>query len=95
MTIAPYYTGDNVPLRFKITDTAGDVNPTSAEVYIRVPNNQVVGPYTAQVEGNEVSYALLDTDTGLAGNYSVYFTITLPGGLKRTHKVECSVIKSP
>ena len=95
MALAPYYTGDNVPLGFAITDVGGDTYPTSADVSIIKPNNLVVGPYDARVEGNVVSYAMLSTDTDIAGSYSAYFRVILPGDLARTHKVDFTVIKSP
>ncbi len=95
MALAPYYTGDNVPLKFVVTDASGDTYPTSAAISIIKPNNLVVGPYNVRVEGNEVSYAMLNADTDLEGSYSAYFRVILPGNLARTHKVDFTVIKSP
>ncbi len=95
MALAPYYTGDNVHLKFTITDESGDTYPTSAAISIIKPNNLVAGPYNVRVEGNEVSYAMLSTDTDLEGSYSAYFRVILLGDLARTHKIDFTVIKSP
>jgi len=91
---APYYTGDGIPLKFKVTDADGVVNPTNCTVHILNPGNALAEGETA-IDGNEVSYNVPGVMTGKGGGYKAYFCLTLPSGLERTHKIEFTVIKNP
>jgi len=92
---APYYTGDDVPLKFTITDADGDVNPVSCAVHILKPKNELVDDSEAAIDGNEVSYNVPGTVTDEAGTYKAYFVVALPSTLERTHKIEFSVLINP
>lgn len=91
---APYYEGDGVPLKFTVSDADGAVNPVSCDVYILKPHNTVVEAEPA-IDGNKVSYNVPGTTTDTGGHYKVYFIMTLPSGLERTHKIEFDVRVNP
>ena len=91
---APYYTGDSVPLKFTVTDADGAVNPASCVVHILKPDNTYIDNTAAAVDGNEVSYNVPASVTGMRGVYKAYFVLTLSYG-ERTHKIEFSVIMNP
>ena len=91
---APYYTGDGVPLKFTVSDADGALNPTSCAVAVLKPDNEVVES-TAAVEGDEISYNVPGSVTDKRGLYKVYFVLTLPSSLERTHKIEFDVTGNP
>jgi len=91
---APYYTGDGVPLKFIVSDADGDVSPTACEVTILGPGN-TISEGTATIDDNEVSCNVPGSVTCAEGLYKVYFVLTLPSELERTHKIEFNVIINP
>ena len=91
----PFYTGDNVPLKFTITDATGPLTPTVVTVEILKPDNQKTSPIEAGIDDNQVSYDVPTSITDVDGKYKAYFVITLPGGLIRTHKIEFDITSSP
>ena len=93
--MTPYYTGDGVPLKFKVTDIDGAVNPSSCAVVILKPHNSITDEVPAAVDGNVVSYNVPASVTDEQGLYKAYFVLTLPSGLERTHKIEFTVITNP
>lgn len=95
MSPAPYYTGDNIPLKFTVSDKDGAVNPSAAEVWLLTPcTREHTKLGDATVDGNEVSYTVGTDKTCGAGIYKFYFVLTLPFGA-RTHKIEREVIHNP
>lgn len=95
MSIAPYYTGDVVPLKFTISDATGAITPLAVEVTIQRPNHVLTESIVADIDSNQVSYDVPISTTTQDGIYKAYFVITLPGGLIRTHKIEFKVIRNP
>jgi len=92
---APYYTGDQIPLKYTVSDAIGGVNITSCKVTILKPDNTIMGEVDAAVDGNEVSYNIPGNVTNLEGVYRVYFVNILPSGGERTHKIERTVLLNP
>lgn len=97
MALAPYYTGDNVPLKFNCYDGESPATPTSAVVTVvkRNPDKIMVEDVTATISSNEVSYAVPTTATPIDGKYTAFFALTMPGGLSRTHAIDFEVIANP
>lgn len=94
--LSPYFTGDNIPLSFRITDKDGDVEPEEAELYILCPVCELwQDPNGADIDGNEVTYIVPKERTGLAGKYKFYFVLTLPTYGIRTAKLEREVFHNP
>jgi len=93
---APYYTGDNVPLKFTVSDATGAVNPTSAKVMIvKPPLGDIIPEVDATISENEVSYVVPIDVTDIDGEYHAFFVMILPGDLTRTHKMEFTVLHNP
>lgn len=92
---APYYTGDNVPLVFTVTDDDGAVVPTAVDLQISKPDGTVPDIEDAVIDGNEVSYTVTTGTTDMAGGYKAFFVLTLPNGNIRTHQVSFSVVANP
>ncbi len=93
--VAPYYIGDSVPLKFTITDENGPVNPTNADVKIVKPDDTVVTGYSGSISGNEVTFTVPSSVTDTPGRYTVFFELTLPGSLIRTHPIEFDILWRP
>lgn len=89
MSLAPYYTGDNVPLKFTVSGKGGGINPLAAKVIILTPNAPTEET-NATIDGNTVSYTVPTSVTDKSGRYKAYFVLTLPSGI-RTHKIEFKV----
>ena len=92
---APYYTGDDVPLKFTVSDADGAVNPSSCVVYILKPTNNYITGTGVAIDGNAISYNVPGSITDIRGLYKAYFVLTLPSGLERTHKIEFTVVTNP
>ena len=92
---APYYTGDDVPLKFTVSDREGAVNPTGCKVIILTPHNSLTDETDVAVDGNEVSYNVPGSINDSDGVYKAYFILTLPSGFERTHKMEFKIIVNP
>lgn len=90
-----YYTGDNVPLKFTITDAAGAITPSLVEVSILKPHNLFLDHSDAEINGNIVSYLVPTSVTNEGGHYKAYFVITLPEYGGRSHKIEFDVNPNP
>ncbi len=90
-----YYTGDGVPLKFLVTDSDGAVNPSACDVLVLKPDNETCDSCTAAIDANEVSCNVGGSVTDKGGLYKVYFVLTLPSGLERTHKIEFTVVNNP
>ena len=67
--MAIYYTGDTVPLKFKLTDAEGAVNPSSVEVNILKPHNTMMNGTSAGIDGNVVTYNVPASVTDKQGHY--------------------------
>ena len=95
MSEVPFYTGDNIPLKFTISDKDGVVNPSVAVVWCIKPSSRDYSELgNATIDGNEVSYTVGTGCTGEVGIYKFYFIMTIPAG-QRTHKIEKEVIHNP
>ena len=92
---APFYTANDVALAFDVTDSAGDVNPTSADVSVYLNGTQLVTDDAAVITTNRVSYTVQDTITTLVGTYVAEFDVVLPSGDIRTHIITFGVIVRP
>lgn len=90
----PYYTGDNVPLKFTCAESGSPVTPTVAKVSILKPDYSLVAEVDATINGNEVSYKVPTTVTDKAGNYKAYFTLTILSQ-ERTHIQYFEVVSNP
>ena len=95
MTEAPYYTGDEKPLKFEVTDANGVVNITSSIVKILKPNNSETEGVEAAVDGNVVSYNVPGSVNSVPGAYTAHFVNILPSGGERTHKIRYKVEANP
>jgi len=91
---APYYTGDTVPLKFTITDSDGNVNPSAAKILILKPDNTMTAETDATRDGNAVSYNVPANVTEAEGMYRAYFICTLSYG-ERTHMIEFTINRNP
>ncbi len=89
-----YYTGDSVPLRFTVTDSAGAVTPSAATVAILKPHNTLTDEVNATIATNIITYTVPGSVTNESGHYKAYFVLTLSYG-ERTHKVEFDVKPNP
>lgn len=94
--VEPYFKGDNVPLKFKITDALGNVNPSVVKVIITRPRNrtQPTSPVNADIDGNTVSYLVPSTVTTADGEFHAFFVCTLPYGI-RTYQMNFRVYNNP
>ena len=93
--MAEYFTGDNVPLKFKVTDAEGNVNPSAVNVIIRKPHTMALTePIPAGVDGNTVSYLVPTSVTTNVGEYHAFFVCELPYGI-RTYQMNFSVLSNP
>ena len=91
----PYYTGDNVPLKFKVTDGLGDVIPTATKVVIYRPRHRALTEEAdATIDGNTVSYLVPTTVTTGSGEYHAFFILNLPMGI-RTYQMNFTVKDNP
>lgn len=97
MALSPYYTGDEVPLKFKCYDGGTPENPTKAEVRVVRQN-----PYAVVLEGekveinsNEVSFTVPKTATTIDSDYVAFFRLTMSKGHERTHAIDFTVISCP
>lgn len=94
MAKAPHYTGDNVKLTFTVFDARAELEPTSGTAQIQKPDETILDPETATIEGNKVTYIVPTTVTDSAGSYSCYFELTLPGNYIRTHKIAFNILEN-
>lgn len=96
---APYYTGNNVPLKFKIEDAQGAVEPTSVKVRIACNNSIItLQEADADVESTTpftVSYIVPTNLTTLEGDYEAFFDCDIPGVGIRTHVKTFKVVHNP
>ena len=84
-----------MPLKFKVTDALGDVNPTAAEVVIYQPRHRALtNSVDAAIDGNTVSYLVPTTVTMGAGEYHAFFVLELPMGV-RTYQMNFTVQDNP
>ena len=90
----PYYTGDNVPLKFTCADNGTPVTPTSAKVTILKPDYSIVAEVDAIISTNTVSYLVSTTVTDKAGHYKAYFNLVLLTQ-ERTHIQYFEVVSNP
>lgn len=94
---APYYTGDAVPLKFKISNAMGAIKPSSVKVIILTPTNGLTEEVDATIDPDEpyeISYCVPGSVNVLQGLYKTYFVNTLSCG-ERTHKIEYKVAINP
>ena len=91
----PYFTGDNVPLKFEITDAEGGVNPSTVSVVICYPrNSKLTEPADADIDGNTVTYTVPLSATTMPGEYHAFFVCTIPAGV-RTYQMNFAVLDNP
>jgi len=97
MALSPYYTGDNVPLKFKCYDGDSPDTPTAAEVsaWRRKPDVAVLSDATGAISDNEVSFTVPANATERDGQYTAFFVLTMSNGYIRTHAIDFEVIKNP
>jgi len=95
MTEAPYFTGDEKPLKFEVTDDNGTVNITSSKVIILLPNNSLTDEVEAAVDGNVVSYNVPGSVNSQRGDYTAHFVNILPSEGERTHKIRYKILANP
>ena len=89
-----YFTGDNVPLKFTVTEGGVPVTPTVAKVTIVKPNFSMTAEVNATISSNVVSYVVPASVTTLQGYYEAYFVLTISGN-ERTHKMLFNVVVNP
>ena len=91
-----YYIGDNVPLKFKITDAEGDIEPSVVKVIIAKPSNRGIptSPANADIDGNTVSYKVPTSVTTDDGEYHAFFVCTISAGI-RTYQMNFYVYSNP
>ena len=91
----PYFTGDNVPLKFKITDALGDVEPSAVSVIIyKAKSRTATDGDDAEIDGNTVSYLVPVSVTSEESTYRAFFICTLPSGI-RTYMMSFNVRENP
>jgi len=95
MANTPYYTGDTVPLKFKVLDGINPVTPSLAKVTVFPPSQTPFEEAEAGIDENVVSYDVPPANTEVYGKYTAYFVLTLPNSVIRTHKMEFEVTQNP
>lgn len=92
--MADYFTGDNVPKKFKITDALGDVEPSAVSVVIVKPRKELTEPADATIDGNTVSYLVPRGVNDRGGDYHMFFVCSLPYG-ERTYQMNYTILENP
>ena len=92
----PYYTGDNILIKFTVTDSSGGVNPTGAVVWLYHPETTVYEELgSADIDDNVVSYLVASEKTSHGGQNTFYIILQLPVYGERTYRVTKELIRNP
>lgn len=94
---APFYTCNDVPLSFTVTDCCGAVNPVSVLVNVFDPCKvQILTCAVGCVCANTVTYSIAFCLHCAVGNYIAEFDVTLPCGCDiRTHPITYKIVEKP
>ncbi len=95
VSIAPYYVGDNVTLKFIINDDNGPVVPVTANVMIVKPDAKIISPVGINIDENVITYYVPTTVTDIDGLYKAFFVITFSDALIRTHRIDFGIRSKP
>ena len=90
--LAPYYSGDPIELKFKVTERGRPVEPSSAFVDL-FSNEELFVDAKAEIDKNEVKYIIDGTFTKDSGNYRAVFTVNLPPDIVRSHIIRFNVVR--
>jgi len=91
--LAPYYAGDPINLKFKVTERGKDIEPSSVFVSLFSEDGELFTDAPAEVEGNEVEFVVDGTYTENSGKYRAVFTVNIPPDITRSHIVRFNVVR--
>lgn len=92
---APYYVGDDIPLRFAVLEDGKPIFPTAVTVAVFNPIGGLVEEGVATVQRNEVNYVIPSHVTSESGEFTVVFKVRLFNLGIRTHTMKVEVNPLP
>ncbi len=86
-----YFTGDDIVLRFTVSDDGVAFPPLSTSLQVLLPDGSWRDLGASEIEGNKITHVVPNAVTSLDGDYMALFKMTFAGDLIRQHKMLITV----